>query len=242
MTGERGGGVGRRSLVLLRHGQSESNLENRFDGWDDDDLTPEGREEVRHTARLLNEAGFAFDVAFASYLRRAIRTLWIVLDEMDLMWVPTRTSWRLNERHYGALQGMGKEEAARRYGEERISRWRSSYGAGPPAILPEDPRYPGHDARYALLARDELPLAESLEDVSGRLMPYWSGVIAPAVKDGERALVAAHEHSLRALVKHLEGLSDEEVAELSIPGGCALVYELDGDLRPAHRYYLGDPD
>ena len=244
MTSERarGWGSGNGLLVLLRHGQSAGNLEDRFGGWDDDDLTGEGRQEARRAARLLKEAGLSFDAAFASYLRRAIRTLWIVLDEMDLMWIPTRTSWRLNERHYGVLQGLGKAEAAERYGEERVHLWRRDYRARPPAIEPADPRYPGHDARYADLSREEHPCAESLEDVLGRLLTYWSEAIAPTVKNGGRSLVVAHNHSLRALVKHLDGLCDEEVAGLKIPPGYPLVYELDGEARPTHRYYLGSPD
>ncbi len=242
MTAERAQGRTERLLVLLRHGQSASNLESRFAGWDDDDLVEEGREEARRAARLLKEAGFAFDVAFASYLRRAIRTLWIVLDEMDLMWIPAHASWRLNERHYGALQGLGKAEAAERYGEDQVRRWRKDYRARPPEIEPADWRYPGHDARYAGLGREELPLAESIEDVSRRLLPYWFGAIVPAVKGGGRALVVAHGNSLKALVKHLDGLSDEEVADLQIPPGNPLVYELAGEAKPARSYYLGDPD
>ena len=242
MTAERAQGRTDELLVLLRHGQSAGNLENRFSGWDDDDLVGEGCEEARRAAWLLKEAGFAFDVAFASYLRRAIRTLWIVLDEMDLMWIPTRTSWRLNERHYGVLQGLGKAEAAERYGEERVHLWRRDYRARPPAIEPADPRYPGHDARYADLSQEELPCTESLEDVLGRLIIYWSQAIAPAVKNGGRSLVVAHNNSLRALVKHLDGLSDEGVAGLKIPSGYPLVYELDGEARPTRRYYLGNPD
>ena len=242
MTSERAQGSATGLLVLLRHGQSASNLENRFAGWDDDDLTEEGCQEARRSAQLLKEAGLAFDVAFASYLRRAIRTLWIVLDEMDLMWVPTRTSWCLNERHYGALQGLGKAEAGEKYGEERVRLWRRDYRARPPKIEPTDPRYPAHDVRYADLSREELPLAEGLEDVLRRLLPYWSRAIAPAVKNGERSLVVAHNNCLRALVKHLDGLSDEEVAGLKIPTGYPLVYKLDGEARPVCRYYLGNPD
>ena len=229
-------------LVLLRHGQSAGNDEDRFSGWDDVDLTEEGREEARGAARMLKGAGFSFDAAFTSCLRRAIRTLWIVLDEMDLMWVPTRTSWRLNERHYGALQGLGKAEAAERYGEERVRLWRKDYPARPPEIELTDERYPGHDARYAALGREELPLTESLEDVSGRLLPYWFSEIAPTIKGGGRALVVAHSNSLKALVKLLDGLSDEEAGYLKIPVGSPLVYELDGEARPARRYYLGDLD
>ena len=230
-------------LVLLRHGESAGNRESRFTGWDDEDLTEGGREEARRAARLLEGAGLSFDAAFASCLRRAIRTLWIVLDEMDLMWVPVRVSWRLNERHYGAVQGMSKAEAAERYGEERVRQWRRDYRARPPELEAADERHPGHDPRYADLGQDELPLTESLEDVSGRLLPYWHEEIAPAVKGGVRTLVVAHGNSLRALVKHLDGLSDEEVADLEIPAGSPLVYEFDGEeASPARRYYLGDGD
>jgi len=227
---------------LLRHGQSKSNLDDRFTGWGDDDLTDEGCDEARHAARLLEEAALTFDAAFVSPLKRAIRTLWISLDELDLMWVPTHISWRLNECHYGALQGMGKEEAAESHGEEDLHRWKRSYRARPPAVERDDPRYPGHDPRYADLGEEELPLTESLEDVSLRLVPYWSEAIAPAIEEGQRVFVVAHGNSLRALVKHLDGLSDGEVQELEIPIGYPLVYEFDGELNPARRYYLGDPD
>ena len=230
-------------LVLLRHGESAGNRESRFTGWDDEDLTEGGREEARRAARLLEGAGLSFDAAFASCLRRAIRTLWIVLDEMDLMWVPVRTSWRLNERHYGALQGVGKAEAAEMYGEEQVRQWRKDYRARPPEIEPADERYPGHDPRYAGLQQEELPLTESLEDVSERLLPFWFAEIKPMLEGGGRALVVAHGNSLRALVKHLDGLSDEEVADLEVPAGSPLVYEFDGDeASPARRYFLGDGD
>ncbi len=230
------------SLVLLRHGQSTGNREDRFIGWHDDDLTEEGREQALRAARLLKEAGFSFDAAFTSYLKRAIRTLWILLDEMDLMWVPARTSWRLNERHYGALQGRGKGEAAEEYGEEQLHRWKRGYRARPPAVELSDPRYPANDARYAHLKGEELPPTESLEDVLDRLLPCWSGTITPAIEDGKRTLVVAHGNSLRALVKHLDGLSDEEVEELEIPICQPLLYEFDDDLRATRRYYLGEPD
>ena len=228
MTAERARGARTGSLVLLRHGQSAGNLEDRFTGWDDDDLTGNGREEARRAGRLLKEAGLSFDAAFASCLKRAIRTLWIVLDEMDLMWVPARHCWRLNERHYGALQGMGKGDAKRRYGEEAVGRWQRGYRARPPAVGADDPRHPGNDPRYARVRPEELPASESLEDVLARLLPHWSGVVAPAVEAGGRALVVAHGNSLRALVKHLDGLSDEEVEGLEVPPGRPLVYEFDG--------------
>ena len=239
--GTRGAATG--SLVLLRHGQSVGNLGGRFTGWDDVDLTEEGREEARRAGRLLKEAGLGgFDAAFSSCLKRATGTLRIVLDEMGQgARVPVLTSWRLNERHYGALQGMGKAEAAERYGEEQVRLWRRGYRARPPAVEPSDGRYPGHDPCYAGLDHEEAPLTESLEDVSRRLLPYWFGAIAPAVENGKRALVVAHGNSLRTLVKHLDGLSDEEVEGLEVPSGYPLVYELGGDLEPARRYYLGDP-
>ena len=227
-------------LVLLRHGESDWNRENRFTGWTDVDLSPTGVAEAHRAGRLLREQGFVFDVAFTSLLKRAVRTLWIVLDEMDLMWIPVHRSWRLNERHYGALQGLNKAETAARHGEQQVKVWRRSYDVPPPALEPSDPRFPGHDRRYADLADRELPRAESLKDTVARFLPYWEEAIAPAVRAGRRVLVAAHGNSLRALVKHLDGVGDEDIVGLNIPTGVPLVYELDADLRPIRHEYLGD--
>jgi 2,3-bisphosphoglycerate-dependent phosphoglycerate mutase len=229
-------------LVLLRHGESTWNLENRFTGWTDVDLTPKGIEEAREAARLLSEGGYTFDVAYTSLLKRAIRTLWIVQDGMDLMWLPVHKSWRLNERHYGALQGLNKAETAAKYGDEQVLLWRRSYGDPPPPLTPDDPRYPGNDRRYADLSPEELPLAESLKDTVARFLPYWHGTIVPDLRAGKRVLIAAHGNSLRALVKHLDGISEDEIVGLNIPTGIPLVYELDGDLKPLRSYYLGDPE
>jgi 2,3-bisphosphoglycerate-dependent phosphoglycerate mutase len=230
------------TLVLLRHGESDWNRENRFTGWTDVDLSATGIKEAHGAGRALRERGFTFDVAYTSLLKRAIRTLWIVLDEMDLMWIPVQRSWRLNERHYGALQGLNKAETSARHGEEQVKVWRRSYDVRPPALDPSDPRFPGHDRRYADLAGDDLPRAESLKDTVGRFLPYWNRVIAPAVADGRRVLIAAHGNSLRALVKHLDGISDADIVGLNIPTGVPLVYELDDDLRPVRHEYLGDAD
>ena len=230
------------TLVLLRHGESDWNRENRFTGWTDVDLSATGIEEARRAGRILRQHGFTFDVAYTSLLKRAIRTLWIALDEMDLMWVPVLRSWRLNERHYGALQGLNKAETAARHGEEQVKVWRRSYDVPPPALEPSDPRFPSHDRRYADLPADDLPRAESLKNTVARFLPYWNRIIAPAVADGRQVLIAAHGNSLRALVKHLDGLSDADVVGLNIPTGVPLVYELDEDLRPIRHEYLGDAD
>jgi 2,3-bisphosphoglycerate-dependent phosphoglycerate mutase len=229
-------------LVLLRHGESIWNLENRFTGWTDVDLSPKGIEEAREAARLLREGGFTFDVAYTSLLKRAIRTLWIVMDGMDLMWIPVHRSWRRNERHYGALQGLDKAETAARYGAQQVKIWRRSYDTPPPAVTPEDERFPGRDRRYASLTPEELPLAESLKDTVARFLPDWHETIVPAIRAGQRVLIAAHGNSLRALIKHLDGVSDEEIVELNVPTGIPLVYELDAELRPIRSEYLGDPE
>jgi len=229
-------------VVLLRHGESQWNLENRFTGWTDVDLTPKGSDEAKEAARLLREGGYTFDVAYTSVLKRAIRTLWIVLDEMDLMWLPVVGSWRLNERHYGALQGLNKAETAAKYGDDQVKIWRRSYATPPPALTPDDDRYPGRDRRYANLSKDELPLTESLALTVDRFLPYWHETIAPAIEAGQRVVIAAHGNSLRALVKYLDGVPEGEIVELNIPTGIPLVYELDEQLRPLAHYYLGDPE
>ena len=228
-------------LVLLRHGESQWNLDNRFTGWTDVDLTEKGRREASEGARLLRVGGYGFDSAYTSVLKRAIRTLWIVLDEMDLMWIPVHRSWRLNERHYGGLQGLNKAETAAKFGEAQVKVWRRSYSTPPPALTPEDPRFPGSDPRYAALSKNELPLTESLKDTVARFLPYWHDVIAPEVRSGNRVLIAAHGNSLRALVKFLDDVPEEEIVELNIPTGMPLVYELDPELRPIRHYYL-DPE
>jgi len=230
------------TVVLLRHGESAWNLENRFTGWTDVDLSPRGTVEATEAVRLLADGGYTFDVAYTSVLKRAIRTLWIVLDGMDLMWIPVHRSWRLNERHYGALQGLDKAETAARHGEAQVKIWRRSYDIPPPALTADDPRHPARDRRYAALSAAELPLTESLKDTVARFLPYWHGTIAPAITAGQRVLVAAHGNSLRALVKYLDGVSDQEIVELNIPTGLPLVYELDADLKPIRHYYLGDPE
>lgn len=229
-------------LVLVRHGQSIWNLENNFTGWTDVDLSEQGVQEAIDGAKLLAEEGYTFDIAYTSVLRRAIRTLWIILDEMDLMWIPVYRSWRLNERHYGALQGLNKAETAKRESKEQVHIWRRSYDIPPPALAKDDPRYPGHDPRYANLSEDEVPATECLKDTVARMLPYWHETIAPAVMAGKRVLVAAHGNSLRALVKYLDDISDEEIPGLNIPTGIPLVYELDDDLEPIRHYYLGDPE
>ena len=229
-------------LVLLRHGQSDWNLENRFTGWTDVDLSATGIEEARGAGQVLLDRGFTFDVAYTSVLKRAIRTLWITLDVMDLMWIPVHRSWRLNERHYGALQGLNKSETASQYGEEQVKIWRRSYDVRPPALEPADPRFPGRDRRYADLTDQELPRAECLKDTVVRFMPYWQEVIVPDILAGKRVLIAAHGNSLRALVKHLDGIGDDDIVNLNIPTGMPLVYELDDKLRPVHHEYLGDPE
>ncbi len=229
-------------LVLLRHGESQWNLENRFTGWTDVDLTPKGMGEAREAGRLLKEGGFTFDLAFTSVLKRAIRTLWFVLDEMDLMWIPVTRNWRLNERHYGALQGLNKAETAEKFGEAQVKVWRRSYSDPPPPLDPSDERFPGKDRRYASLSPEELPCTEALLHTVARFVPYWETVIGPAVKSGQRVLVTAHGNSLRALVKYLDNISDANIVELNIPTGVPLVYELDEDLKPIKNYYLGDPE
>jgi 2,3-bisphosphoglycerate-dependent phosphoglycerate mutase len=229
-------------LIVLRHGESDWNRENRFTGWTDVDLSPTGMEEARRAGRILLDKGFTFDVAFTSLLKRAIRTLWIVLDEMDLMWIPVYRSWRLNERHYGALQGLNKAETAAQHGEEQVKVWRRSYDVRPPALEPADPRFPGRDRRYRDLTDRELPHTECLKDTVARFLPYWHQTIAPAIRAGQRALLAAHGNSLRALVKHLDGVSDDAIVELNIPTGVPLLYELDDELRPLRHEYLGDPE
>jgi 2,3-bisphosphoglycerate-dependent phosphoglycerate mutase len=226
-------------LVLLRHGESDWNRENRFTGWTDVDLSPQGITEARAAGRLLKTEGYDFDVAYTSVLKRALRTLWIALDELDRMWLPVEKSWRLNERHYGALQGLNKAEMAAKYGEAQVLAWRRSYDTPPPPLTPDDPRYEGSDRRYAGV---DVPLTESLKDTVARAVPYWQSSIAPALRAGKRVLVAAHGNSMRALVKHLDGISDEAIVKLNIPTGVPLVYELDESLKPLRHYYLGDPD
>lgn len=229
-------------LVLLRHGQSIWNKENRFTGWTDVDLTEQGRTEAKQAGVLIKDAGLTFDLAYTSVLKRAIRTLWIVLDELDLMWIPVERSWRLNERHYGSLQGLNKAETAAKFGEEQVKIWRRSYNIPPPPLEKNDPRYPGHDRRYRSLAEAELPLTECLEDTVERFLPYWEKMIVPAIESGQRVLIAAHGNSLRALVKYLDDVPEEKIVGLNIPTGVPLVYELDEHLEPIKHYYLGDPD
>ena len=229
-------------LVLLRHGESTWNKENRFTGWTDVDLSEKGREEAREAGRLLAAEKHEFDVAYTSVLKRAIRTLWIALDEMDMMWIPIHNSWRLNERHYGDLQGLNKAETAAKHGEAKVKEWRRSYDIPPPPLAPEDPRHPSWERRYANLAPDEHPSAESLKDTVARFLPYWHETIAPAIREGQRVIIVAHGNSLRALVKYLDNLSDQEIVELNIPTGIPLVYQLNADLKPLSKFYLGDPD
>ena len=229
-------------LVLLRHGESTWNRENRFTGWTDVDLSEKGRVEALDAGRLMAAEKFNFDVAYTSVLKRAIRTLWIALDEMDLLWVPVHRSWRLNERHYGALQGLNKAETAAAHGEEQVKIWRRSYDIPPPSLTTDDPRHPSRDRRYATLAPAELPLTESLKDTVARFLPYWHETIAPDIRAGRNVVIAAHGNSLRALVKYLDQVSDEAIVELNIPTGVPLVYELDSRLRPQRKYYLGDPE
>ena len=229
-------------LVLLRHGQSEWNKENRFTGWTDVGLSEQGRREAQNAGQLMATEKFEFDVAQTSVLKRAIHTLWIALDEMDLAWIPVRRSWRLNERHYGALQGLNKAETAARHGEAQVKIWRRSYDTSPPPLALDDPRHPSRDPRYAGLSAAELPLAESLKDTVARFMPYWHSNIAPDVRAGKKVLIAAHGNSLRALVKYLDDVPDDEIVELNIPTGVPLVYLLDEDLKPLQKFYLGDAD
>jgi 2,3-bisphosphoglycerate-dependent phosphoglycerate mutase len=228
-------------LVLLRHGESLWNRENRFTGWTDVDLTEHGCEEARRAGRLLADSGYTFDVAYTSVLKRAIKTLWLALEEMDRMWIPIHNSWRLNERHYGALQGLNKAETAQEFGEDQVLVWRRSYDTPPPALAVDDPRHPGKDPRYAALSKAELPLTECLKDTVTRFLPYWHDAIAPAVRSGKRVVIAAHGNSIRALVKYLDDVGDREIVGLNIPTGIPLVYELDAALKPLRHYYLGDP-
>jgi 2,3-bisphosphoglycerate-dependent phosphoglycerate mutase len=229
-------------LVLLRHGESTWNRENRFTGWTDVDLSPRGVHEAQEAARLLREGGHVFDAAYTSVLKRAIRTLWIVLDGMDLMWIPVHRDWRLNERHYGALQGLNKAETAARHGAEQVQLWRRGYATAPPALGPDDPRHPRHDPRYAALSPGELPSTESLKDTVRRFLPLWHGTIAPEIRAGRRLLIAAHGNSLRALVQYLDRLSEEAVIALNIPTGIPLVYTLGPELEPLAHRYMGDPE
>jgi 2,3-bisphosphoglycerate-dependent phosphoglycerate mutase len=226
------------TLVLLRHGESSWNKENRFTGWTDVDLSDTGRAEAENAGRLLKSAGLAFDVAYTSVLKRAIRTCWIALDALDLLWIPVYRSWRLNERHYGALQGLNKAETAAQHGDEQVKIWRRSYDIPPPALTADDPRHPSRDPRYAALPPADLPLTESLKGTVARFLPYWDDTIAPAIHDGKRVLIAAHGNSLRALVKYLDGISDQDIVELNIPTGVPLVYELDDRLNARTRRYL----
>ena len=227
-------------IVLMRHGESTWNLENRFTGWTDVDLTEKGRAEARHAGALLKAAGLSFDLAYTSVLRRAVRTLWITLDEMDLMYVPIKHDWRLNERHYGALQGLNKSETAALYGDAQVLVWRRSYNTPPNPLAPDDARTSFSDARYASLDRGQIPLTECLKDTVERVMPVWNNEIAPAIRAGKRIIISAHGNSLRALVKSLDGISDQDIVSLNIPNGQPLVYELDADLKPIRSYYLGD--
>jgi 2,3-bisphosphoglycerate-dependent phosphoglycerate mutase len=228
-------------LVLLRHGESTWNKENRFTGWTDVDLSELGRAEAREAGRLLREGGYVFDLAYTSVLKRAIRTLGIALDVLDLLWIPVAKHWRLNERHYGALQGLNKAETASKHGEAQTKIWRRSYDIPPPPLTPDDPRHPTRDPRYATLLASELPLTETLKDTVARFLPYWHETIAPSIKAGKRVIVAAHGNSLRALVKYLDNIDEQTIVELNIPTGIPLVYELDDDLKPIRHYYLGDP-
>jgi 2,3-bisphosphoglycerate-dependent phosphoglycerate mutase len=229
-------------LVLLRHGESEWNRDNRFTGWTDVDLTEKGRQEAREAGRLMAAEKFEFDVAYTSVLKRAIRTLWIGLDEMDLMWIPVYRSWRLNERHYGGLQGLNKAETAAQHGDAQVKIWRRSYDIPPPPLNADDPRHPSRDRRYGELKADELPLTESLKDTVARFLPYWHATIAPDIAAGKKVLIAAHGNSLRALVKYLDNVPEDEIVELNIPTGIPLVYLLNDDLQPLQKFYLGDPE
>ncbi|MFN0094807.1 MAG: 2,3-diphosphoglycerate-dependent phosphoglycerate mutase [Dehalococcoidia bacterium] len=229
-------------LVLLRHGESDWNRENRFTGWTDVDLSAKGRTEAAEAGRLLRAEGFTFDLAYTSVLKRAIRTLTVALDELDLWWIPVERSWRLNERHYGALQGLNKAETAAKFGDDQVKTWRRSYATPPPPLEPGDERLPSRDRRYASLRPEELPLTECLADTVERVLPYWHGTIAPQIRGGRRVVVAAHGNSLRALVKYLDGISEDQIVELNIPTGVPLVYELDAHLRPLGHRYLGDAE
>ena len=230
------------TVVLLRHGESTWNQENRFTGWTDVDLSEKGRQEAAEAGRLLKEGGYVFDFAFTSVLKRAIRTLWITLDALDLMWIPVTKDWRLNERHYGALQGLNKAETAAKHGEAQVKIWRRSYDIPPPPLSPDDERHAGRDPRYSHARPEDIPLTESLKDTVARFLPYWHGTIAPAITSGQRVLITAHGNSLRALVKYLDNVPDDAIVELNIPTGIPLVYELDEHLRPLRHFYLGDPE
>ena len=229
-------------VVLLRHGESTWNKENRFTGWTDVPLSDKGVEEAREAGRLMKKEGLAFDVAYTSVLKRAIKTLWLSLEEMDQMWIPIQQTWRLNERHYGGLQGLNKAETAAKYGDQQVLIWRRSYDMPPQPLTKEDPRYPGKDPRYASLKPNEIPLSECLKDTVARFLPYWHETIAPAIKSGKRVIIAAHGNSLRVLVKHLDNISDSDIVELNIPTGIPLIYELSDDLKPIKHYYLGDAE
>ncbi len=229
-------------VVLLRHGESEWNKENRFTGWKDVGLSEKGVQEAHEAGKTLKAEGYAFDMAFTSVLKRAIKTLWITLEELDLMWIPVTRSWRLNERHYGALQGLNKAETAEKYGDEQVLIWRRSYDTPPPALTKDDERWPGHDPRYKDLDEKDVPLTECLKDTVARFLPYWNDVISPEIKKGKKVIIAAHGNSLRALVKYLDNISDEEITKLNIPTGIPLVYELDENLKPIKNYYLGDQE
>jgi 2,3-bisphosphoglycerate-dependent phosphoglycerate mutase len=228
-------------LVLIRHGESTWNRENRFTGWTDVPLSPRGIEEAERAAQLLIDGGYMFDVAFTSVLKRAIKTLWIILERMDLMWIPEHRCWRLNERHYGALQGQNKAEAVAKFGQEQVKIWRRSYAIPPPPLTLDDERWPGHDPRYRKLPPEQLPLTECLEDTVERVLPYWRETIAPAISRGEQVIIASHGNSIRALIKYLDGVSDEAIVAINVPTGIPLVYELDDQLRPIRSHYLGDP-
>ncbi len=229
-------------IVFLRHGESQWNKENRFTGWTDVPLSEKGTAEARSAGQAMKREGCSFDIAFTSVLKRAIKTLWLALEEMDEMWVPTMVSWRLNERHYGALQGLNKAETAEKYGDEQVKIWRRSYDVRPPLLEKDDPRYPARDPRYRGLLPDEIPAGECLADTVERVVPYWKGVVVPEIQAGKRAIVAAHGNSLRALVKYLDNVSEKDILELNIPTGIPLVYELDREMRPIKHYYLGDAD
>ena len=229
-------------IVLMRHGESTWNLDNRFTGWTDVDLTAKGEAEAKHAGKLLKEAGFRFDLVYTSVLKRAIRTLWLTMEEMDMVWLPVVNDWRLNERHYGALQGLDKAETAAKYGDAQVLVWRRSYDTPPPPLAPGDARTSAHDPRYARLPASQVPLTECLKDTVVRVMPAWDEEIAPAIRAGRQILVSAHGNSLRALIKMLDGISDTDIVGLNIPNGQPLVYELDADLKPIRHYYLGDPE
>lgn len=230
------------SITLIRHGESAWNKENRFTGWTDVPLSEKGIEEARNAGRLLKAEGFNFDLAFTSVLKRAIKTLWLTLEEMDLMWIPVRNSWKLNERHYGALQGLNKADTAAKYGDDQVKIWRRSYDIRPPMLEQSDERFPGHDPRYANLKPAELPAGECLADTVARVVPYWQEVIVPEIMAGRKIIIAAHGNSLRALVKYLDNISDKDILELNIPTGVPLVYELDKDMKPLSHRYLGDAE